>query len=267
MDQVQSNEEQANEEPGGAIMGLEPGSDARDVGFVGRLFGMLHSPGKSFAVINGKWDWLLVVLLFVVIGFGAMQLQKPYLLPDLQRATLSNIENLKEQLGEEKYEEMREQIETGMKENFDLSPKLFATGILASLIVTVLIGLICWVAGNFIFGGKAKFWQVLTIVACAGIISLVHAYARAGLMAMNGTSYVYLGLGLLKPEPDASFTYYLLRQMEFITMWKVAAMSIALGSLYQIKTAKFAYVLVPIWLLFIAAVAGANLVAGGSIVY
>jgi hypothetical protein len=264
VNQFQSSEENNVSFAGG---NSEPVSEARDVGFVGRLFGMLHAPGSSFAVINGKWDWLLVTLLFVAVGFGAMQLQKPYLLPDLKQATLTNIESVREQVGEEKYQEIREQIETGMEENFALTPKTLLIGFVASIIFTALIGLICWGSGNFMFGGKAKFWQVLAIVAFAGIISLVHGYTRAGLMAMNGTSYVYLGLGLLKPEPDASFVFYLLRQLEFITMWKIAAMSIALGSLYNIKAAKFAYVLVPIWLLFVAAVAGANLFAGGSIVY
>ncbi len=269
MDQFQSSEERdvSDVNNNDVAMNPEQVSDARDVGFVGRLFGMLYAPGRSFAVINGKWDWLLVTLLFVVIGFGAMQLQKPYLLPDLKRAALENIENLKEQLGEEKYLEIREQIETGMEDNFRLTPKSYLIGVAASLVFTVLIGLLCWVVGNFMFGGKAKFWQILSIVAFAGIISLILDYTRGGLMALNGTSYVYLGLGLLKPDPDGSFLFYLLRQMEFITMWKIAAISVALGSLYRMSAAKFAYVLVPIWLLVIAAVAAANIFAGGSIVY
>lgn len=269
MDQPHFNEEQGNEERGSEV--LEPVAEqapqAQDVGFVGRLFGIIYAPGKSFAVINGKWEWLIVTFLLLLVGFGALPMQKPYLLPDLKRGALENIEKAREQLGEEKYLEIREQIETGMEENFQLTPKTALYGFLARVVSVVVIGLICWVVGNFMFGGKAKFWQVLTIVAFAGIISLIHDYIRGGQMVMNGTSYVYLGLGLLKPEPDSSFLFYFLRQMEFITMWKIAAMSVALGALYRMSAAKFVYVIAPAWLLFSVLVAAGNLFAGGAIVF
>ncbi len=241
--------------------------EAQDVGFVGRLFGMLHAPSKSFAVINNKWDWLLAILIFVTLGFGAINLQKTYLMPEVKRAALENIEKFKDSIGAEQYAEMRESIPKDIETNFQLSPKTFLIGITANIVFALVIGLVCWVVGNFAFGGKAKFWQVVSIVVFAGIISLIHDYVRGGLMVMNETSYVYLGLGLLKPDPDGSFAYYLLRQMEFITMWKLAAISVALGALYNISTSKFIYVLLPIWLLGIALIAFANGFAGGTIVY
>ncbi len=267
MDQFQSGEE-----PGGqseSVVDLTSGDvgNSKDVGFVGRLFGILYAPGKSFAVINGKWDWLLVIVLLTILGFGALMMQRPYLAPDIKKAALENIENFREQMGEEQYQETKEKLEKNMDENFELSPKTAAYGFIAHVVSVVIIGLLCWLVGNFMSGGKAKFWQVLAVVAFAGMISLLHDYVRGGLMTLNGTSYVYLGLGLLKPDPDSSFMYYFLRQFEFITMWKLAAMAIALGALYKIPASRFAYVLVPAWVVFMALVAVGNLFAGGTIIY
>jgi len=262
MDQFQSSAEQ-----NGAVEDVASSLAPKDVGFIGRSLGIFYAPGKSFAVVNGKWDWLLVTILLTFLGFGALALQRPYLAPDLKKAALENIENFKEQMGQEQYQQTREALETELDKNFQMTPKTVAFAFIARLVALVIIGLLCWLAGNFMSGGKARFWQVLAIVAFAGLISLLHDYVRGGLMALNGTSYVYLGLGLLKPNPDSTFMYYFLRQFEFITMWKIAALAIALGALYKIPASRFAYVLVPAWVVFIALVAAGNLFAGGTIVY
>ncbi|MCH9030875.1 MAG: hypothetical protein IIB00_01255 [candidate division Zixibacteria bacterium] len=244
------------------------GERSADVsGLFERVLKTFSAPQDAFSGLANKWEWLIVALIVSVIGLGSWSIQSTYLMPNMLKDALKNIENFKDQMPEARYKEVRTQIKDGIEGNMKFTPKTSAIGVGAGVVMVVLIGLIAWGSGNFILGGKAPFWKILMVIAMAGFVGLVGEYARAGLMVMKGSSYVYLGLGILRPANDGSFIHYLLRQIELTTIWRLAVTCVGLGAVYKMSASKFAYVLTPIWLLFIAAVAGANLFTGGTIVY
>ena len=116
-------------------------------------------------------------------------------------------------------------------------------------------------------GGKAGFWLVFNVIVFTGLIGLAGDVIKSIMILAKDTSYVYLGLGLLKPVNDGSFLFYLFRQIELFSIWRVIATCIGLGAVYNISGKKFGYALVPIWVVFVLLVAVANIFTGGSIVY
>lgn len=236
-------------------------------GFLGRLTLVFSAPAEAFVGLNFKWEWLAPALIVAALGMTAQRIQLPYLLPVIKASAMERVEAAKGQLPPDSYQELRESVESGIADQADLSVKNLSIGVLAALVFVVIIGLIGSMSGNFFLGGKEAFWKILTIVAFTGFIGVLGELARAGLMVMKDSSYVYVGLGLLKPVDDGSFLYYLLRQVEFTTIWRIAAMCVGLGVLYQKPTKSFAYIIFPFWLIFLALVAGANLIAGGTIMF
>lgn len=251
-----------------SVQEMQPSAPAEEAqSFLSRVINVFVAPSKAFVGLGHKWEWLIAALVIAALGFGARAIQMPYLGPDLKKAAMENIERFKDQLPADQYNEIVQQIETELESGLTLSPKNISIGIVAVIFVTFVIGLCGWLAGNFFHGGKLPLWQPITVAAFAGFIGILGDYATGGMMVLKGSSYVYIGLGMLKPTNDSSFLYYLLRQMEFVTMWKLAVLCIGFGVIYQKPSMKFFYVLLPLWLIFISLVASANLFTGGTIVY
>lgn len=232
-----------------------------------RLFQTFNSPHLAFSGGFRRWQWAIAVVITGLLGIMTQSLQGPYLAPDMKKGALSTLEQARDQLSTEQYEEMRQKIVDGIDREFKISPLNTLTELASAALFALCIALACSVSGNFFLGGKALFWQVLTVVAFAGFIGLAGDIARTALMVAKGSSHVSIGLGVLKGTPDNSFLFYFLRQMEFFSMWRIAVTCIGLGALYSKPALHFAMALAPLWLLFIALVAMLNGLTGGTIIY
>ncbi len=239
----------------------------RSKGFLLRVYQTFLSPGEAFQGGFGAWQWVLALVVTGAIAIVMQSFQGPYLAPDIKQAALARLEGARSQLSAQQYEDIREQIEKGIEDKFKITPLNILTELAAATLFVVFIALFAWMVGNFFLGGKAPFWQVLTVVVFAGFIGVAGDIARTAMMIAKESSYVYIGLGVLKGTPDNSFLFYLLRQMEFFSMWRIAVTCIGLGALYSKPSLKFALILVPLWLAFIALVALANGVMGGTLIY
>ncbi len=230
-----------------------------------RIFGVFYEPSKVFASLNKKNDWLLPFLIMVIIGFAVYYVTLPITSRDMKESITKNMEKYRDYMTAEQFDETMKKIEEGFADPFKWYSPLI---IIAMTFVTlIIISAISLVSGNFLFGGKSNFWIIMGVVAFAGLIGLLGDVARSLLILAKGEMAVYTGLGLLKPVDDASFLFYLFRQIDAFTIWRIVATAIGLGVIYNMKPRKFAYVLFPIWLIFIALVAAANLFTGGSILY
>lgn len=239
----------------------------RPKGFFLRLYQSFLSPHEAFSGGFGAWQWVIALLITGMLGIAIQSLQGPYLAPDIKRAAFSQLERVRDQLSTQQYEDIRQQIEVGVDQEFKITPLNTLTELAFAGLFAVCIALFAWFGGNFLLGGQALFGQVLTVVAFAGFIGLAGDIARTALMVAKGSSYVQIGLGSVWTTPDNSFNYYLLRQMEFFSMWRIAVTCIGLGALYSKPALSFAFILTPAWLAFIALVALANGLMGGALVY
>lgn len=236
-------------------------------GFMLRLYQTFLSPGEAYSGGFGVWQWVIALAITGLLGIMTQSLQGPYLAPDIKRSALAQLAQARNNLSTQQYESIRQQIEEGLEQQFKITPRNIMVELVSAAMFVLCIALVCWVGGNFFLGGKQLFWQVLTVAAFAGFIGVAGDMARTALMIAKGSSHVSIGLGVLKGTPDNSFLFYMLRQMEFFSMWRIAVTCIGLGALYCKPAISFALILTPLWLVFIAVVALANGLMGGALIY
>lgn len=236
---------------------------------VSRITKIFYEPTSVFKTLNGKLDWLIPLLIIGILGGGVYHFTRPVMSRDMKTNVMRNMEKYRQYMSEEQFNETMAQVESQFEEAIKnpfkwYYPPLFIGLPFVFMSIIALIGLL---SGNFIFGGKCSFWIVLNVVAYSALIGFLGDIVNGIMVIAKDTMYVYTGLGLIKPVDDGSFLYYLLRQIDVFSIWRIIVTFIGLGIIYKMKPKKFAYVIVPIWLIFIALIAVGNVFSGGTIVY
>jgi hypothetical protein len=230
-----------------------------------KVFGIFYQPSKVSGSIAKKSEWLWPFLIAIIIGFAIYYATLPITTRDMKVTVMKNIEKYRQYMTDEQYNETMKKVEEGFAHPFKwYTPMIIVAMTFISLIVLAVISLI---SGNFIFGGRANFWIIMGVVSYAALIGLLGDVARGLLILAKGEMSVYTGLGLLMPNDNGSFLFYLFRQLDIFAVWRLIATSIGLGVIYKMKPIKFGVVLILVWLIFVALVAVANIFTGGSIVY
>jgi hypothetical protein len=194
---------------------------------------------------------------------------RPIYTRELMPMALQNIEKYRQQMGEEQFNRVKAEIEKGFNEAMANPFKwyYFLIWFLYPLVIFGVISALGLIAGNFLFGGKANFWIIVNVVAYAALVGLLGDLVRSALVLSKDSISVYTGLGLLKPIDDGSFLFYLIRQIDAFTIWRIIVTAIGFGVVYNMKPKRFDYVLFPVWLIFIVLVSLGNLFTGGTIIY
>ncbi|UCD94607.1 MAG: hypothetical protein JSU69_00720 [Candidatus Zixiibacteriota bacterium] len=228
---------------------------------------VFSKPSALFPALTGKIDWLVPLIIVAVIGGVLREATLSISVRDLGAKVVERIERYKDQMPAERYDEIMSQVEEQFEsaKEFKWYNPLLYVGF--PLVFFLVISGVCIACGNFFFGGKSNFWIVMNVVGYAALIGLLGDVVRGLMMLAKDSYFVYTGLGLLKPFDDGSFIYYLFRQVDIFSVWRIAGTAIGLGVIYKMKLNKFAYVLFGIWLVFIVIVAVLNMFTGGSIVY
>lgn len=241
----------------------------QEVSAASGLVQVFASPTSLFSSLNNKKAWILPLIISAVIGLVVGHFTRPLILKDSLPKIRETIESYKDRMPAEQYNkamaDLDEQEKVARENPFQwFYPLVILAVILVFYFVIAFIG---WISGNFLYGGKANFWLLMNVVAFASMIGLSGDIIRGIMMVMKDSSAVYTGLGMLKPVNDSSFVYYLLRQIDIFSIWRIMATSIGFAAIYKMKTFKFAIVLFVLWGVFIALIAAANMFTGGSLVY
>jgi len=235
-------------------------------GIYSGILKVFYRPSEIFGKLTGKTDWLVAFILVAFIGGLLSFHTSPIVSKDLKDSMLKRFE---QQMPAEQYEQIRERIESqfddAIKGTFKWYYPLLYT--FPPLIYLFIIAGICMIIGNFAFGGKAGFWIVTNVVSYSGLIALLGSILKSLLIISKQSMYVYTGFALLKPINDGSFVYYLLRGMDFFTIWRIAVIALGLGVVYKMKPKRFAYVLFTVWIVWIIAQAFLNRLLGGSLMF
>ena len=202
-------------------------------------------PGRSFVGFTSKFHWLIPFIIVVIIGGIIHYTTQPIATRDMKEGVLKGMERYREQMPPQQFEQMvariTQQFDDAAEKPFQWYYPLIY--IAYPLVFSLVISLVGLVMGNFIFGGRANFWIIMNVVVFASLIGLLGDVVRGVLTLVKDTTYVYIGLGLLKPINDSSYIYYLLRQVDVFTIWRIVVTAIGLGVIYNMKPSKFGYVL------------------------
>jgi len=254
------------------LSSTQPVSQQRP-GIPSLLISVFTSPSSVFGALTGKTVWIIPFVIIVIIGATIASpggyFIRPIMSRDLYPAVLKNIERYQAQMGEEQFNQVKAKIDESFKEAIANPFKWYYLLTYSGLpfVILIVIAAICIISGNFLFGGKSSFWIVMNVVVFAALIGTLGDAIRGILVMLKDSISVYTGLGLLKPTDDGSFLFYLFRQVDIFSIWRILVTAIGLGAIYNMKPKRFAYVLFSVWIIFIVLVAFANIFTGGSILY
>ncbi|SYZ73490.1 membrane hypothetical protein [Candidatus Zixiibacteriota bacterium] len=236
---------------------------------ISRILMVFYKPSALFPSLTGKIDWLLPLIIVAVLGGLIGHLTRPIYTKEIYPMTMKNIEKYRDQMGAEQYAKIKARIDQGFQEAMANPFKWYYPFLFIGIpfIISVIIAGVGFMTGNFMFGGKAGFWILMNVVLYASLIGLLGDLVRGLMMILKDTMFVYTGLGLLKPVDDGSFLFYLFRQVDIFSIWRIAVTAIGCGIVYKMKPKRFGYVLFGIWVVFILLVSAANMFVGGTIVY
>jgi hypothetical protein len=238
-------------------------------GIMSRLLKVFSEPSGLFGNLIGKTDWLIPLIIIGLVG-GIINYQtRPLYADGMYKAIVERVESYREQLPEARYNQIVEDMEKQFAEARENSFKWYYPPLwfLLPFIFMAVVAGVGLMTGNFVFGGKANFWIIFNVVAYAALIGLLGDLVRGIMMLAKNSMFVYTGLGILRPANDGSFLFYLLRQIDLFSIWRIVVTAIGLGVIYKMNPKKFAYILFAIWAIFMALVAVANQFTGGTIIY
>jgi hypothetical protein len=238
-------------------------------GLISRIMMLFSEPSKLFGTLTGKTAWLIPLIIVGILGTAIYYQTRPIYAEGMEASSMEMLQTFEERMPADRYAQMVEdvtkQFDEARENKFLWYSPLISTGV--PLLLWIIIASVGMLSGNFIFGGKAGFWTIVNVVAWAALIGFLGDIVRTIMMVLKDSMFVYTGLGLLTPVNDGSFLYYLFRQIDLFSVWRIIVTGIGLGIVYQMKPKKFVIVLLIIWIIFISLVAGANMFTGGSIVY
>ena len=238
-------------------------------GLLSRLKMLFSEPSKLFGTLSGKTDWLIPLIIVAILGGAVSYQTRPIYAEGMEATVMEMLEGYEEQLPAAQYQQMLEDAKKQFDEGRENKLLWYFPLIWVSMpfVFWLIISSIGMMSGNFVFGGKAGFWIVMNVVAYAALIGILGDFVRAIMMILKDSMYVYTGLGLLTPANDGSFLYFLFRQIDLFSIWRIIVTGIGLGIVYKMKPKKFVIVLIIVWVLFISLVAFANTFTGGTLIY
>ncbi|MFH2036498.1 MAG: hypothetical protein ABIJ45_08860 [Candidatus Zixiibacteriota bacterium] len=239
-------------------------------GLLSRIMMLFSEPSKLFGILTGKTAWLIPLIIIGILGTAIYYQTRPIFAEGMEATLMEMLQTYEDKIPAAQYSQMIEdatkQFDEARENKFLWYSPLLSSGV--PLVIWMIISVIGMLAGNFIFGGKAGFWLIFNVVTYAALIGLLGDVIRDSMMLSKGTTDVFTGLGLLKPIIGGNtFLFYLFRQIDIFSIWRIIVTCIGLGVVYKMSAKKFGYVIFGIWVVFIVIVAALNasFFAGGII--
>jgi hypothetical protein len=229
---------------------------------IGRIFGVLLSPRKTYASVAARprsLGMLAVVLLIITTGsvvFSSTEVGRQALL-DQQVRTM---ESFGIKLPEEAYQRMEEQ----MSRPYTPYVGAAAAVVVVPIVLLVIAG-IAFAIFNAVLGGDATFKQAFAVVVHSSVINAFQQlfvypldYARESMSSATN-------LAVFLPFLDENtFPARLLGGIDLFVIWWMVNLAIGLGVLYKRRTGPIAVGMLAVYLAIVLIVAGVKTALSGA---
>ena len=227
-----------------------------------RLFGVLFSPGETFADINRKPTWLAPLLIAIVLGVCSTLFFSWWVNPDWNRIGRDMVRQRVNKTGGEMPPEA--QIE-GQVKVMKLIGSLFPAFVVVFTPILFLIVAGAFALGMMLMQAQTTFKKVLSVVAWSfcGVMSLVGSIVNnASLMVrdresldainpMDQSTITATHLGVLLSADSSPVLKALLSSFDLFTLWTIIILVIGLAAVSgsrKITTGKTGTLVVSLWL-------------------
>ena len=211
-----------------------------------RLMRIFYAPKSSYEAIRENPttnDWMVPVLLMCLVGIGANYMT----LSVTSDPGLPAMQDELRKLSEENMDKVIENLENYREHGWIGQP------LVNSFSTVVLVGLVLFGLGRWVFRADVSLRQMLLLKAYANVIAVVEIIVRTPLMLINQQPMVRLGPGaFVGDEMAKSFFGKLLIGANIFDIWQAIVIGIGLGVMVQVppkRTIATVLVLWGIWIM------------------
>lgn len=208
----------------------------RDMGLVGRLFGIIFSPRRTFEIVVRHPRWLGAVLtVSLIIAGGSSWLVSTEL---GQQMLLEQQVDAMESFGVTVSEEMYDQL----KRRLASAVYFTAGGVLVTMpLFSLVVAGVVWVVGYVGFGGGASFRTMFAVVVHTGAISIVQQAFVIPLNYVRGAMGNPTTLAAFVPMLDENtFAARALGLIDVFVIWQLFVLSVGVAVAYKRRTGPIA---------------------------
>jgi len=226
-----------------------------------RFWLVLVNPTQAFHNIASRPNWLWPLIILIVVAIPVAYMTVDYQIAD-QKDVFMKSEKLNEQQKDAIMKRFEEQ--ENKEETFIDHVKMNGMVILYSFARAFLLAAIFYFMGNFIFGGKADFWQVMGVYAWGYLVVIVELLVKVPMMISKETTYVFTSLALfLDPVDPTSWIYKLLNSFDIFDFWRMALWAIGLAVVYKFSQGKAWIIVISWFVIYVAQKIALGAITGG----
>jgi len=227
--------------------------------FVKRLMNVFYAPSETFEAFVARRDWKDLWIPLIILALAGLvasvileDLTIDYRLDNLERV----IENSNRIPAERKEEFLNQQYEKTVNPSPTAIVLGYATAILATPARVLFFALVIFMIGNFIFGGEAKYLDLLILSGYVYLINILELLVKIPLMLSKWDMEVSTGLGLLGIGEFGDFIYHFLAGVDVFAFWRVILFAIGMSVIYKKPTGPFLLAITTVWIIILAISAG-----------
>lgn len=227
---------------------------------VQKLILIFTNPGKVFENLALYPDWLLPTILIIAIAIGSSFLVYDIQLEAQKEKILKN-----EQIPDERKDLILERFDEAKE-----SPTRMIQPIVAIILITFIsfatVAGVFLLAGNFIFGGKAKYIQMLAVYAWGYMVSIPETIVKIPMVLTKNSVHIYTSLALLfDPSESETVIFKLANAIDLFSIWRIALWAIGLGVVYKFSKEKSNYIVIGLYVIYVFIYIGISSLFGGLI--
>lgn len=217
-----------------------------------KLINVLLEPRDVFTLLHKRKHWqdaLLPIFITAVVGLGSMVVLKD-LLVEVQLVQTEKYIMYNSKIPDDQKEEI---LNDSMEKIQNPSTSMIVIGYLSSALSTpgriLLMSLIVLMIGNFFFGGKSSYGNILVITSYTYMIAVLESLVKVPLMITQWRMDIQTGLGLLGIGEPGEFIYNFLSGMDLFSLWRIILLAVGMSVLYQREVKPFLIALIIYWIL------------------
>ena len=217
-----------------------------------KLLNVLLEPRDVFTLLHERKHWqdaLLPILITAVVGLVSMVVLKD-LLVEVQLVQTEKYIMYNSKIPDDQKEEI---LNDSMEKIQNPSTSMTVIGYSSSALSTpgriLLMSLIVLMIGNFFFGGKSSYGNVLVMTSYTYMIAVLESLVKVPLMITQWRMDIQTGLGLLGIGEPGEFIYNFLSGMDLFSLWRIILLAVGMSVLYRRDAKPFLIALMIYWIL------------------
>lgn len=215
------------------------------------LINVFLEPKETFSSLQEQNNWknaFLPIIITAIVGFISM-IALGELLTEVQIQQTEKFIMESSQIPDDQKEEiLAESLEKFTHPTRSMVIIGYISSTLSTPVRILMMSLIVMLIGNFFFGGKSTFGNILVMTSYTYMIAVLESLVKIPLMVSQWRVDIHTGLGLLGIGEKGSFLYNFMNGMDLFAFWRVIVLAVGMSVLYRREVKPFMIALVIYWI-------------------